>query len=333
MSSVDTSVILAAISAMESQLAALKAQLSGKTPAASGKSSGKSSAPKEKKERSPSGWILFTQRVRTLLREADYEKKSLGPELVLFCGSLKEENTDYASWADEDILARRAAWSAPEIRKKGSAAASVASAPEEEAPAAEDAPAAEAPKKRGPPKGVKLSEEQKAQRKATREANKAKKEVASDAEEEAPASDAEGSTTSSQKKKRGPKKFSEMTPEELSVAKAKREENKAKKEAAKKETAPASPTLSAATLPLPPSPPLAAAKSSPIGFQPVMLGRVRYWVNLQSGHAYHRSEDNAQGHWAGLFSKSMKRSDGTIGPGIDHSVAEPEAELSFDLEA
>ena len=337
MSSVENATILAAISAMETQLAALRAQISGKpqaasaapakTPAASGKIP---AAPKEKKE-TTNPWVLFTARVRSVLKEAGYEKKTLGPEAVVFCGELKKENGDFASWSNEEILARRAAWTAPEIAKKGSgkksagsSAASVASDADADAAAPSEEPAK---KKRGPPKGVKLSEEEKAKRKATREANKAKKEAASDAEQEAPASDSEAdaaaSTTSSQKK-RGPKKFSEMTPEELEKAKAKRAENKAKKEA--KKEAPASPSLSAAAIPLPPSPPL-AARSAPAGFQPVMLkdesGRpARYYINLQTGHAYHRSEDNTQGHWAGLFSKTPK-------PHIDHSVAEPEAELNF----
>ena len=150
-------------------------------------------------------------------------------------------------------------------RRWGSGAGSVASDADADAAAPSEEPAK---KKRGPPKGVKLSEEEKAKRKATREANKAKK-----------------------------------------------------------KEAPASPSLSAATVPLPPSPPMAPVKTAPANFQPVMLkdesGKpARYYINLQTGHAYHRSEDGTQGHWAGLFSKTPK-------PHIDHSVAEPEAELSF----
>ena len=337
MSSVETSAILAAISAMETQLAALRAQISGKTPAKPQAASGKTpAAPKEKKEKkeTTNPWVLFTARVRSVLKEAGYEKKTLGPEAVVFCGELKKENGDFASWADEEILARRAAWTAPEIAKKGSGkksagsgAASVASDADADAAAPSEEPAK---KKRGPPKGVKLSEEEKAKRKATREANKAKKDAASasasasEDEEEAPASDGEAaaSTTSSEKKKRGPPKGVKLSEEEKAKRKATREANKAKKK-----EAPASPSLSAATVPLPPSPPMAPVKTAPANFQPVMLkdesGKpARYYINLQTGHAYHRSEDGTQGHWAGLFSKTPK-------PHIDHSVAEPEAELSF----
>lgn len=309
MSSSNTA-ILAAIASMEAQLAALKAQLSPD-----------SAAPQkeEKKERKASEWLLFTARVRALLKENGYDGAALGKQNQMFCGALKED-APMSSWTDADILARRAAWTVPELSKQAArgeswkggkktvslpapAPANAEAAPVE-AEAAEasesDAPKEEK-KKRGPPKGVKLSEEEKAKRKATREANKAKKEAstAPSESEEAPASDGEASAvsaTSSEKKKRGPKKYADMTPEELEAAKAKRAEKKAKKEAAE---APASPALSAAEIPLPPSP----KPQSLEGFQPIILKGKRYFVNLKTGHAYNRLEDESPGSWAGLFTR------------------------------
>jgi len=192
--SLDTSAVLAAIVSLEAQLAALKMQLGG---AKSAPKSGPKSAvkapkeakePKEKKERAPTEWLLFTKRIRSLLESADYGKKDLGgPALLSFCKTLKTENADLDSWDDADILARRADWTVPERKKKASSGASSvvsaepdlkmpALASEDEAPASDaEESTASGKKKRGPPKGVKLSDEEKAKRKATREANKAKK--------------------------------------------------------------------------------------------------------------------------------------------------------------
>jgi hypothetical protein len=335
--------VLAAILSLEAQLSALKAQLSlpsGKTESASGKPLAPSALPKadkkapapkeEKKERKTSDWALFTQRVRSLLKEGGYEKKDLSVGCLQFCGDLKKENADFASWASEDILARRAAWVVPEKISVSSALAEEASVV---SAAAEAADAVAEPKKRGPPKGVKLSEEEKAKRKATKEANKAAKEASASAppsEDEAPASDAEGaaSVVSSEKKKRGPPKGVKLSEEQKAQRKATREANKAKKEESSEASAsaPASPSFSAASassaasIPLPPSP-KASAASAPSGFQPVMLGGHRYYINLSSGHAYHRNDDDSQGHWAGLFSRVPK-------PHINHSVAEPETEFA-----
>jgi hypothetical protein len=176
-----------------------------------------------------------------------------------------------------------------------------------------------------------LSDEQRAERvKKMQDAKAAKKAAAassSDADAEAPASDAESapavSVTSSEKKKRGPKKFADMTPEELAEAKAKRAANAAKKEV---KTPAEAPSVRADLPALPASPAVSAASvGSLIGFQRVMLSGMPLWVNLTTGHAYNRLSDGGKGDWAGIFHRTPK-------PHLDDSVAEPE--LSFtDLEA
>lgn len=319
--------ILAAIASLEAQLSALKAQLSlpsGKTESANGKPLAPTAAPKkapapkeekEKKERKTSEWAVFTARVRALLKEAGYEKKDLSVGCLQFCGDLKKENAEFASWASEDILARRAAWSAPEAKEKPTEAASVISA-DGDAEAPSEGPAK---KKRGPKKYSEMTPEELAAAKAKREAKKEAKSSAPPSEDEAPPSDGEGaaSATSSEKKKRGPPKGLKLTEEQKAQRKATREANKAKKEEA---SAPASPALSASSA-LPPLPPSPKTTAAPSGFQPVMLGGNRYYINLASGHAYHRNEDGSQGHWAGLFSRTPK-------PHVDFSVPEPESDFA-----
>ena len=175
MSSLSSSVILSAISVMEKQLALLRAQLGEASVAAPAKAAPakekKAAKKEEKKPRAPTAWLLFTERVRGLLREADYPPKALGPEMTKFCSELKKDNGDLASWASEDILARRAAWSAPES-KLPSAPASVVS---DAAEAAEE------------------------EAKPVKKARKSAKKPAASEDEAAPASDGEAS---SEKKKR-----------------------------------------------------------------------------------------------------------------------------------
>ena len=116
--SLDTSSILSAISAMEQQLAALRAQLGGGSVVASSPAKTTTEKkPRKKSDAPPSAWRLFADRVRALLGANGYSGKALGTECVQFCSSLKEENSDFSSWADADILARRAAWTVPEVSK------------------------------------------------------------------------------------------------------------------------------------------------------------------------------------------------------------------------
>lgn len=149
-STLDNSAILATITALESQLAALKAQLSGSSVVSApvGKAGGVVKVKKSRKPSTapPSAWIIFTKKVRDLLKSNGYTAKAVGVELVQFAATLKDENADLDSWVDADILARRAAWSAPEVSrwesahgakgKAGSAANSVVSTGSK----AEDAP-------------------------------------------------------------------------------------------------------------------------------------------------------------------------------------------------
>ena len=353
MSSLNTT-ILTELQAIRAEMLTLKLSVSSLEERISAKPSAEPSvakptarsAPKKVKStdsapRAPTAWRLFADRVRSVLREAGFEGKSLGTECVQFCSSLKDENADFSSWTESDILARRAAWVKPEVSKQaergdhwkdgkklGSAAASVASDADGGAPVASEAEPAKKVRK-NPWAG--LSDEQRAERvKKMQDAKAAKKAAAassSDADAEAPASDAESapavSVTSSEKKKRGPKKFADMTPEELAEAKAKRAANAAKKEV---KTPAEAPSVRADLPALPASPAVSAASvGSLIGFQRVMLSGMPLWVNLTTGHAYNRLSDGGKGDWAGIFHRTPK-------PHLDDSVAEPE--LSFtDLDA
>jgi hypothetical protein len=86
--------------------------------------------------------------VSTLLAANAYKGSDLAVGCLQFCAALKTENSDLDSWVDADILARRAAWTAPPVKpraKKGSAPASVVTADDGEiAPVADPA---EKPKK------------------------------------------------------------------------------------------------------------------------------------------------------------------------------------------
>lgn len=165
----------------------------------------------EAPKRPKTEWILFTERVRGLLVANGY---SGGAEVQQFCSHLKEEQDMY-KWNDESILASRKLWTAPEKKprapksvasvesdsekkpkkvlspehlaklaegrarkaaEKKAAEAAAAPAPE---PEASSEPTSEAEstgsKKRGPKKGTKLTDEQKAARKAKMAENKLKK--------------------------------------------------------------------------------------------------------------------------------------------------------------
>ncbi len=332
--------LLSEMKTLGNRLSALEGIVSAKPSAAGAgkppKKEKKSASGEDKPKRAPTAWVLFTGRVRSALAEAGFPKKDLGVDCIMFCSSLKDENADLDSWSAADILARRAAWVKPEVSKHKAAVASAASSVVLEDGEVADGEAAPAKKERKNP-WAGLSEEQKAERIAKMKAGKAAKKAAeapaaSSDDEEAPASDGEAaasaavSVTSSEKKKRGPKKFSEMSPEELAAAKAKRA---AKKEAKKSTEAPkpsaaASASASAALPALPASPP--ASVVAPLdGFQRVMLSGAPYWVNLTSGHCYHRLADGGQGEWAGIFHRTPK-------PHIDDSVPEPSEDDGFVLE-
>lgn len=315
MSSTSENSALLAILAELQKLNGRISTLESKPSASVSKAAKKERKTKEKDpnapKREPTAWRIFSDRVRDILRSNGYEKAALGVECVQFCSSLKEESAELDSWTEGDILARRAAWSKPEIskgelkggkgwaktgeRRAASKAGSVASGGEEADGNSEK------PKKarKNPWEG--LSEEERAERIAKMKAGKAAKKAAS-----------EGSA--------------EEAPESPKAAEA----PKAKTEAAPKPKVTEAPKVSAAAS--------ASASAAPSGeFKPVMLSGNRYLVNLENGHAYHRLADGGQGEWAGIFSKTMKRADGKIGPGIDDTVPEPgaeaeEEELNFDDE-
>jgi hypothetical protein len=284
---------------------------SGKAAKKERKSKAKDAASDEAKpKREPSSWLLFTGRIRDILRANGYEKAALGKECQMFCGSLKEELADLDSWSEGDVLARRAAWTAPEVSKQkaagkswrkdksGSAPASVVSGGAEEVE--EAAPAKKA--RKNPWEG--LTPEQKAERIAKMKAGKeAKKAAADDDGCGASGSEVPAAVLAALDATLGPSLFA------------------APAAAKKVEAAPAPKKAEAASA-------AASASASAGEFKPVMLSGNRYLVNLATGHAYHRLSDGGQGEWAGIFSKVPK-------PHIDDSVPEPgaeaeEEELNFD---
>lgn len=272
-STINVSALLASIAKMETELAALRAQLGGsggKSVAAVPSPTPKERKPRKKSDAPPSAWRLFADRVRALLKDNGYTGKALGTECVQFCATLKDENSDLSSWADADILGRRAAWSAPEIgrleaklgkgwaktgeRKAAAKAASVASASASDAEGS--APASvDKPKRKSAWEG--LSEEARAAKIAKMQAGRAAKKAAKDAAPTETSSVPVAVTTQS----------------------------------------------NAAALPLPASP---KSTGSSANLRKVTLNQKAYLINLESGHAWYRNADDSKGDWAGLFSKTPK---------------------------
>jgi hypothetical protein len=273
-STLNMSSILSSIASLEKQLAALKSQLGAPESVSMAVAA---PAKKEKKERkrsdaAPSAWRVFADRVRGLLKDNGYTGNALGTQCVQFCSTLKDENADFATWTDEDVLARRAAWTAPEVSKQkaagkswrkpktGSSSASVVST--DSAPAPAPAPVAEV-------------------------------------------SDGEAVSVASSSKKPGPPKGRKWSEETKAAAAAKRAAKKAAKTAA---VADASASV-VAPPPLPASPDQSDDEGELSGFQRMSLGGAKYWVNLENGHCYRRDPvDDSRGDWAGLFSRSPRPS-------------------------
>lgn len=148
-------------------------------------------------KRAPNAWILFTARVRALAKEQDH-KWEKPTDCQMFCSSLKEKTADYASWADEAILAALASWQRPEVSKAFQGLAGISKAgkkAQEERRSSEAsetsaaAASASAPAEKKKPGRPKKSEEEKeaakAAKKAEKEAEKAAKKEAKEAEKEA----------------------------------------------------------------------------------------------------------------------------------------------------
>lgn len=87
----DMTQILATLRTLEDRMKALKAMLNP-----------------EKKVRKPNPWILFNQRIDTLMKENNTPFTSMG-ESKKFAASLKKEKP-YAEWLDQDIVDRRTDW-------------------------------------------------------------------------------------------------------------------------------------------------------------------------------------------------------------------------------
>jgi hypothetical protein len=294
-STLNVSAILSTISAMESQLSQLRAQL-GSAPSV--KAAASVPAPTEKKQRKksdapPSAWRLFTDRVRALLKDNDYSGKAIGVECVQFCATLKDENSELSSWVDGDILARRAAWSAPEV-SRGEA-------------------------KHG--KGWAKTGERKAAAKAA--SVSAASSVVSDGEASVPAS-----ADKPKKERKNP--WAGLTPEQHAAKSAAMKAGRAAKKAAATDAAP-SVSLAASLPPLPSSPKgsvssVRTGADDLVGFRKVTLATKPYWINLESGHAYERDADDSRGAWAGLFSKTPK-------PHVTKTSAPPADDFNALLDA
>jgi hypothetical protein len=299
-STISLATINAKIDALLGEVALLRAAANSAPVAVS--STAKTTAapvkqPRKKRDGPPSAWIIFTNRVRDLLRGNGYIGADLGKQCQMFCGSLKDENKELTTWSDADILARRAAWAAPAVTKQaeaglhwkngkkvvtptGSAANSVVSGGDADGDADGAAPVStDAPKKarKNPWEG--LTPEQRAAKVAAMKAGKDAKKA--------------GSTTDS------------VTESADSAAKVVVQ-------------APPSPVIAASSSVAVTN--AAAANSSPDEFKGVMLGGSRYLVNLATGHCYRREADGSQGDWAGIFHRTGGPKNG---PWIDETVAEP----------
>lgn len=319
--------VLKTLAALESQIATLKAQLGAPSAPVKGAKKELSAAALEARRSSP--WIVFTGRVRALLKSTGANG---GIETQMFCSSLKDttpigldQKPDYSAWSDADILARFGSWKRPEVSKQAAAksSASVASADGDAAGAG-----AEKAKKERKNPWASLSEEDRAAKIAKMQAGRKAKKAGS---EEAAASDGEaapapapapsapasvaGSEVSS-KKKRSP--WSEETKAKAAAKRA------AKKDASADASAAvgagdggAAPVAAALRVPLPASED--EAEEDP--YKRILFKGQSYLVNSR-GWCYYRETDGTQGRWAGLFKRGPP-------PTLDASVSEPESEEVF----
>lgn len=287
----------AEVVALKAEVSSLRASLSKAPVSSSGEKAAK--AKKAKKEpkpdaepRAPTAWRLFSDRVRGLLEKEGYTGKDLSTLGLQFCSSLKEENADFESWSDSDILARRAAWVAPETSKAkakaGSAAASVASGDAELEEQLSESKPAKKPRK-NPWEG--LSEEERKAKIAKMQAGRGKKD-----------SESAGAPSSPPL-----------------VAK-----NEAAPPSPKAALPPPVPSFAGSAA-------SASEAEAAVEFRPVMLNSKRFFVNLANGHAYTRNPDGSQGAWAGIFSKTGGPKGGPwIDDSVAEPGAEESEELNFD---
>jgi hypothetical protein len=322
-SAINAQSVLKTLAALESQIAALKAQLGAPSAPVKGAKKELSAAALEARRSSP--WIVFTGRVRALLKTAG---ATGGIETQMFCSSLKDTTpigldgkADYSVWSDADILARFGSWTRPEVSKQAAAKSSASVASGDDA----DGAAAEKPKKERKNPWAGLSEEERAAKiakmQAGRKAKKAGSEEAAEASDgdaapAAPAPSAPASVAGSEssgKKKRGP--WSEETKAKAAAKRAAKKEASADVSVAAgggAAAAPASPMAAALKVPLPPS------DDEEDAFKRILFKGQSYLVN-SSGWCYYRESDGTQGRWAGIFKRGPP-------PTLDASVPEPEAD-------
>jgi hypothetical protein len=321
-STINAQSVLKTLAALESQIAALKAQLGAPSAPVKGAKKELSAAALEARRSSP--WIVFTGRVRALLKTTGANG---GIETQMFCSSLKDTTpigldgkADYSVWSDADILARFGSWTRPEVSKQAAAKSSASVASGDDA----DGAAAEKPKKERKNPWAGLSEEERAAKIAKMQAGRKGKKAGS---EEAAASDGDAApaapspsapasvagSESSGKKKRGP--WSEETKAKAAAKRAAKKEAPADGSVAAgggAAAAPASPMAAALKVPLPPS------DDEEDAFKRILFKGQSYLVN-SSGWCYYRESDGTQGRWAGIFKRGPP-------PTLDASVPEPEGD-------
>ena len=277
----ETSKILSAISELKSQIAALEVKMGSLSlvpeplkPAKAAKKPRDPEAPK----RAPTEWILFTNRVRALLKANEYP---VGAEVQQFCSHLKEEQDMY-KWTDDSILASRKLWTAPERKSR-------------EAKSDAEEPKPEKPKKVLSPEHLAKLAEGRARKAAEKKAAALTPlNPFEDAQEASPEQSETESTSSSGSKKRGPKKGTKLSEEQKAARKAKMTAR----------------TLEAAAkIPLPDSDKEegeVTEDESEVQFNPLIIKGKRYMWNPQNNHCYYREEDSSKGDWAGLLTFQNK---------------------------
>lgn len=147
------------------ELAMIREMLSSAPPSTPSTKEKKVRKPRDP-DAAPNPWIVFTGRVRDILKAAGLPA---GKECQQFASHLKTTHPNAYSMTDEEIEAARSDWNAPEAKPKPSAASATPAAPAATT-ADDDVPVAK-------PKRV-LSEEQKAKMAAGRKAAAEKKKAA-----------------------------------------------------------------------------------------------------------------------------------------------------------
>lgn len=171
-----------AVESMESRILALEASRAAPSAAPVKAKRAKKERDPDAPARAPTAWILFTSRVRALLKDHGF---STGVEVQQFASSLREANSDLSSWTDAQILSSRSSWTRPEVSKMAAAGKTKRN----KSSASDAGSVASAPVVESKPAKVVLSDEEKkaARNEKARLARAAKKAAAAAAPVEAPA--------------------------------------------------------------------------------------------------------------------------------------------------